>query len=72
MLFFRSFLPRMIFAVSLLQARAVYVRVDLSRGDVGVAQHGLDGTEIGAPFQEMRGERMAQGMRRHPLLDSCR
>ena len=38
------------------------MRVDLGRGDARVSEHGLDGTEIGAPLEQMRGERMPQHM----------
>lgn len=33
--------------------------VDLGSGDVGVAEHGLDGAEIGAVHEEIGGEAMA-------------
>src|SRR5687767_7473935 len=46
------------------------VRVELSRRDVGVAQHLLDGAQIGAPLQQVRGERMPQRMRRYVLRDA--
>ena len=33
--------------------------VDLGGGDVGVAEHGLDGAEIGAVHEEVGSEAMA-------------
>ena len=32
------------------------VRVDLSRRDIGVAQHHLDGSQIGAALEEVGGK----------------
>ena len=48
--------------VLLADMRAVHVRVDLGRRDVGVAEHLLDGAQIGAALEEMGRERMAQGV----------
>src|SRR5262245_22380578 len=36
------------------------VRVDLGRRDVGVAQHGLHGAEVGAVLQQVAGERVTK------------
>lgn len=36
--------------------------VDLRRRDVRMAEHLLDGAKIGAPFEKMGRERMAQGV----------
>ena len=36
------------------------VGVDLGRGDVGVAQQGLDDAKVGAAFQQVGGEGVAQ------------
>jgi hypothetical protein len=36
--------------------------IDLGRGDGRMSEHGLDGPEIGAPLEQMRGERMPQHM----------
>ena len=40
-----------------------YVGVELGRGEVGVAEHLLDGAQIGAALQQMGGERMAEQVR---------
>src|SRR5438045_9499374 len=40
-----------------------YVRVELGRGEVGVAEHLLDSAEICAAFEEVRRERVAQEVR---------
>src|SRR2546423_14152333 len=54
----------MVLLVHPLQASARDVRVDLRRGDVGVAEHHLHGAQIGAMFEQMRGKRMPQHVRR--------
>ena len=41
------------------------LRVELGRREVGVAEHLLDAAQIGAPFEQVRRERMAQEMRMH-------
>jgi hypothetical protein len=41
------------------------VRVDLGGGDVGMAQHLLDGTQISPALQQMTGKGMAQDVRRN-------
>lgn len=46
------------------------VGVDLSGGDVGVAEHGLDGTEVGAVHKEVGGEAVAEGVGRDVLCDA--
>ncbi len=43
--------------------RSTHVRVDLRGGDAGVPEHGLHGTQIGAAFDEMGREGMAQHVR---------
>lgn len=43
------------------------VGVDLGGGDVGVAEHGLDGTDVGAVHEQVGGEAMAKSMRRDVL-----
>lgn len=45
--------------VGLGEAFGADVRVDLGGGDVGVAEHFLDGAEVGAVVQEMGGEGVA-------------
>src|ERR671931_765620 len=44
------------------------VRVHLRRLDRGVAEHLLDASQVGAALDEMRGEGVPQGVRRHVLL----
>jgi len=39
------------------------VRVELRRRQVGVAEHLLDGAQVGASLQQVRGERVAQEVR---------
>ena len=43
--------------------------VDLRGGDVGVAEHFLNGAEVRAVFEQVRRERVAQGVRRNVLFD---
>ena len=45
------------------QPRFEYVRVDLRRREVGVAEHQLNRAQIGAALEEVRSERVAQHMR---------
>ena len=45
----------------------VEVDVDLSGGDGFVAEHLLDGTEIGSTLEQMGGERVAEGVGRDSL-----
>ena len=42
-----------------------YVRVELGRGEVGVAEHLLDAAEIGAAFEQMGSEGMSEQVRVH-------
>src|SRR5262245_14034756 len=44
--------------------RATDLRVDLSRRDVGVSEHRLDGAQIGAALDEVGRERVTQLVRR--------
>ena len=37
-----------------------YVGVQLRRSEIGVPEHLLDGAQVGAPLEEVRGERVAQ------------
>lgn len=39
------------------------VGVDLGGGDVGVAEHGLDGADVGAVHEEVGSETVAEGVR---------
>src|SRR2546423_1090248 len=47
------------------------VRVNLRRREIRVAQHHLDGTQIGATLEEMGGERMTQHVRAERRGDAC-
>ena len=51
-------------AVHVAKAVAGDVRVNLSGVDAGVAEQFLDDPQIGAVFQQMRGETMTQHVRR--------
>lgn len=51
------------------QALAADVRVDLGGRDVGMTEHGLHRAEVGAPFEEVRREAMAQFVRVDVLHD---
>src|ERR1035437_6243113 len=52
--------PRMRPVVDLADARPRDVSIDLGRGDVRVAEHHLNGPEVGVVVDEMRGERVRQ------------
>ena len=49
---------------------SVEMGVDFGGGDAFVAQHLLYGTEIGAALHEVRGERVAEGVRTDGLGDA--
>ena len=55
--------PRMELAVHFLEPRLFHVRVDLRRGDAGVAQHFLDLPQVGAAAEQVRGEAVPQRVR---------
>ena len=55
------------FLVSRSQMRVSDVRVNLRRRNVGVSEHLLHRTNIGAILNQMRGETMAQSVRRNIL-----
>ena len=55
----------------LAERAAVKVEVDFGGGDRLVAEHLLDGPEVGAPLQEMGGEGMAERMRAYVLFNAC-
>ena len=48
------------------------VQVDFRRGDVFVSENFLDGSQIGAGFEQVRCEGVPQRMTCHPFLDSRR
>lgn len=50
---------RMLSLVQVLKAFVSYVGVYLGGGYVGVPQHGLDYPQVGTPFKEVCGERVA-------------
>ena len=60
----------MILFVHLAQILAIDVRVNLGRGNIDVPEHFLDRAQVGAALQQMCGEGMAEGMRRHVLRDA--
>ena len=51
--------PRMKLAMNFLEPRASYVGINLRGRDIGMAEHRLHGTEIGAAFEKVGGEGMA-------------
>src|SRR5213080_4803551 len=58
--------------VDVLQALRGEVRVDLRRGDVGVAEHLLDGAQVAAACEQVRRERVAQRVRAHLVREAGR
>ena len=56
--------------VRFLEPGAVYMGVDLRRRNIGVAEHRLQGAQIGAAFEQMGSEGMAQRMGCHALFDA--
>ena len=54
----------------LAQPRAVEVQVYLGGRDAFMAEHLLDGAQVGSPFEQMGGERVAQGVGRYGLCDA--
>src|SRR4051812_6087327 len=61
-----EFAERMLVGDQPLEPVIEHVGVDLRRRYVGVAEHLLQATEIGAVGEQMRGERVAQHVRRNP------
>ena len=50
----------------------LHVGVDLGRRDIGVPEHLLDRSQIGAAGEEMAGKGMPQHMRRDPpVVEPC-
>ena len=49
--------------VRLAAAAIRYVRVELGRAEVGMAEHLLDAAEVGAALEQVRRERVAQQVR---------
>ncbi len=52
-------LTRMKLPVHRFESRAIDMRIDLCRRDVGVTQHRLDRSQVGAAFEQVRGEGVA-------------
>ena len=53
-----------------LQLLADHLGIDLGGGDIGVAQHLLNGVEVCAVFQQMGGKGMAERVGGDVLLDA--
>ena len=53
-----------------LKVSAVHMCIDLSRRDVRVSQHLLNGNEVGSTLEKMRGEAVPERVRRNPLPDA--
>jgi hypothetical protein len=53
-----------VFQHQVAQPRVEDMGVDLGRGDIGMAQKRLDRAQVGAVLQQMRGEGVAQLVRR--------
>src|SRR5919198_2784635 len=49
--------------IQLASAPIGYVRIELGRCEIGVAEHLLDAAEIGAALEQVRGERVPEQMR---------
>ena len=52
--------------VQLATAPIGYVGIELRRREIRVSEHFLDGAEVGAAFQEVGGEGVAEEVRVHP------
>ena len=63
--------PRMMLQDRGLPGGGVDVGVDLGGEDEFVAEHFLDDAEVGAVFDEVGGEGVAEGVRGDFLADSC-
>jgi hypothetical protein len=55
----------------LTKTMGVGVEIDFCGTDGFVAQHGLDGTQIGSTFEETGGETMAEGVGTYGFLNAC-
>ena len=58
---------RMRLEVQLAAAPIGYVRVELGRGEIGVAEHLLDAPEVGPALEQVRRERVAEKVRMDAL-----
>ncbi len=54
----------MVFIHGATQSAAEYMCIDLRGGYIGVAEHGLHASQVSTAFQQMRGEAVADDMRR--------
>ena len=63
---------RVVPVVNLAQTLAQNVRVYLRGGNVGVAEHHLQAAQVGAALEQVRGETVAQHVRREPLAYPAR
>src|ERR1019366_7769353 len=59
----RGLRPGMRFLIHLEQLRGVHMRVALGGAEARVAEQLLDGAQVGAALEEMRRERVTQGVR---------
>ena len=62
----------MIPPVHLAEVRAIEMRINLRCRYVRMAEHFLDGCDVGAAFQKVCGECMPERVRRHVLLNTGR
>ena len=61
----------MSFCVNFADTRVAHVGVDLSCGDVGVAEHFLYGAKVCTVFDKVSRKGMAKGVRRNVGLYAC-
>ena len=66
----RQVRPRMGVEVDVAEAIGGQMGVDLGRADVGVAEHLLQRPQIAAARQQVGGERVAQRVRAHPVIQA--
>jgi len=64
------FVTWMVFNDFTTQSVAVDVCVNFSRSDAFMPQHALNGSEVGTPFQQMRGEGMSECVRADGFLQA--
>ena len=57
------YVSRVVLQYLFAQASGIQVDIDLGCGDALVAEHLLNGAQVGAPFEQMGGEAVAQCMR---------
>ena len=53
------------------QVFAIQVRVDLRRGEAGMTEHLLHSAQIGTAFDQVRSERMTEGVWADVLANMC-